>query len=232
MGWNVNLFKRETKMSMGDNVAAALEWAGAQPGWWHDAGNLNVRTLERIVHYLNQVKGTATAETGCGLSTVVLSNAVENHTCFTITAGNSLEKVQGAAPLRHSNVSFVLGPSQMTLPRHTFSKSLDLVLIDGAHAFPFAELDYYFLYPHIRRGGILVIDDIHIPTVGNMYEFLRADKMWKHLENVYFTAFFERTDAPLFDPHGDGWERQRYNAQNFAHKDSLVNILGEKWWER
>ncbi len=216
---------------MGD-AAAALEWARTQPSWWHEAGNLNGPTLERILHYLVQVKGKATAETGCGLSTVVLSNAVQNHVCFTIASGNSLEKVQSAPLLKHDNVAFVLGPSQLTLPRYTFGAALDLVLIDGAHAFPYAELDYFFLYPHIRPGGILIVDDIHIPTVGHMYEFLRADKMWKHLENVDFTAFFQRTDAPLFDPHGDGWERQRYNAQNFAYKESLENVLGEKWWER
>lgn len=226
-----SLFKRSPRGKMTD-VAAAMDWARAQPGWWHDAGNLNPVVLDRMVHYLGEIDGHCTLETGCGLSTVVLSNVSDVHLCFTVATGNSLEKVQAAPLLKHRNVSFIVGPSQLTLPRYSFTSSLDLALIDGAHAFPFAELDYFFVYPHIRPGGILVVDDIHIPTVGNMYEFLRADKMWQHLENVNYTAFFRRTDSSLFDPFGDGWERQRYNAQNFSEKESLVGILGERWWER
>jgi hypothetical protein len=29
------------------------------------------------------------------------------------------------------------------------------------------------------------------------------------------TAFFRRNSAPLFDPHGDGWWRQKYNEKRF-----------------
>jgi len=210
----------------------ALEWAKAQPAWWHDSGNLGVPVLERLCHHNQRIGARYSAETGCGLSTIILSALVERHLCFTVATGNSLSHVQAAPHLHKENVSFVIGPSQLTLPKFSFSHPLDSVLIDGGHGFPFAQLDYYYFYPQIRRGGLLIVDDIHIPVVNQLYEVLKEDAMWKHLENVVYTAFFERTDAPLFDPHADNWWLQGFNKKHFKNREALQSVLGEKWWEQ
>jgi hypothetical protein len=196
-------------------LAAALDWACAQPGWWHDSGNLNPLVLRAIASHAARIGARETAETGCGLSTVLLSTVAECHTCFTVAAGNSLELVQNVPHLRHDRVNFVIGPSQITVPCHSFSRPLDLVLIDGPHGFPFVHLEYFFFYQRIRKGGLLIVDDIHIPTVRQIYDVLRDDKMWFHIGNVLTTAFFQRGGAPLFDPYGDGWERQQFNQRHF-----------------
>jgi predicted O-methyltransferase YrrM len=205
----------------GATAAQALEWASGQPAWWHDSGNLNIRVLEAIAKHAQRIGLKDSAETGCGLSTVVLSTIADHHTCFTISAGNSLEKVRAVPHLQEAQVNFVIGPSQQTLPTFTFERPLDLVLIDGPHGFPFAHLEYYFFYPRVRSGGVLVVDDIHIPTVRQLYDVLRDDKMWTHVEDVLTTAFFERTDAPVFDPFGDGWERQQFNQRHFAYPEAM-----------
>jgi hypothetical protein len=211
-------------------VAAALDWAAQQPGWWHDSGNLNPGVLRAIANHGARIGARETAETGCGLSTVVLSALAECHTCFTVALGNSLERVQSVPHLRSDHVNFVLGPSQLTLPRHSFTRPLDLVLIDGPHGFPFAHMEYFYFYQRVRKGGVLVVDDIHIPTVRQMYDVLRDDAMWTHLEDVLTTAFFQRTDAPLFDPFGDGWERQRFNQRHFQDT-SLLDTYAAGWRE-
>jgi hypothetical protein len=54
-----------------------------------------------------------------------------------------------------------------------------------------------------------------------MYDFLRDDKMWTHIEDTLTTAFFQRTDAPTFDPYGDGWERQQFNQRHFPDAMSM-----------
>ncbi|MFN3326562.1 MAG: hypothetical protein ACK5AZ_23950 [Bryobacteraceae bacterium] len=51
-----------------------------------------------------------------------------------------------------SNVRIVEGPSQQTPPRHCFDHPFQLVLLDGTHAYPFPDLEYYFLYPHLETG--------------------------------------------------------------------------------
>jgi hypothetical protein len=214
-----------------DAVKVALDWACAQSGWWHDAGNLNPAVLAAIVAHAARIGARETAETGCGLSTVVLSAIADCHTCFTVGAGNSLALVQAVPHLRQNNVNFVIGPSQLTLPRHSFARPLDLVLIDGPHGFPFAQIEYFHFYQRLRKGGMLVVDDIHIPTIRQMYDFLRDDRMWTHVEDVLTTAFFQRTDAPLFDPHGDGWETQQFNQRHFPDK-AMLDTYCSGWRER
>jgi hypothetical protein len=105
------------------------------------------------------------------------------------------------------------------LPRQQFPEKLQLVLIDGPHAYPFPDLEYYFLYPHLDIGGLLILDDIQIRSIHNLFAFLCADSMFRLDEVVRSTAFFTRTDAPTFDPTGDGWQEQRYNVPTLIRYD-------------
>jgi hypothetical protein len=214
-----------------DALKAALDWACSQTGWWHDSGNLTAPVLKAIVGHAQRTEARQTAETGCGLSTVVLSLLAHSHTCFTIAGGNSLERVQAVPHLQHERVKFVIGPSQLTLWQHSFARPLDFVLVDGPHGFPFAHLEYFHFYPKIRKGGLLVVDDIHIPTIRQLYDVLCDDKMWRHIEDVENTAFFQRTEEPTFDPHGDGWQTQQFNQRHFQDAASM-DIYCRGWRER
>jgi len=113
-------------------------------------------------------------------------------------------------------VTFVLGPTQVTLPRYGFDARFQLVVLDGPHAWPFPDLEYYYFYPRIETGGLLVVDDIQIRSIRRMFEILEADAMWRLDEVVGNTAFFRRTDAPTFCPTGDGWWEQGYNLPSSA----------------
>lgn len=161
------------------------------------------------------------AETGCGKSTVLFSNISEQHTVFALddrhlgdeSSVNFYEK----CPLtRLDRVRAIFGPTQLTLPRYDFSQEFDVVLIDGPHGFPFPELEYYYFYPHIRAGGVLIIDDVNIPTIGRMADIISEDEMWELVRVVASTAIFRRTGAPTFDPLGDGWWTQRYNRRRVS----------------
>ena len=59
------------------------------------------------------------------------------------------------------------------------------------------------------------MDDVYIPTIGRLFEFLSEDQMFRLREVDDTTAFFVRTEAPLFDPLGDGWWLQTYNTRRF-----------------
>jgi hypothetical protein len=183
---------------------------------WPLSGSLAARVLERLHAHASARPLTASAETGAGKSTLLLSQVSAHHTVFTkddTGDGDSLAGVRASPLLRREAVEFVVGPTQATLPAHCFARALDLVLIDGAHGFPFPQLDYYFLYRHLAPGGLLVLDDIQIRSVNDLFRFLRADAMFDLLEVVRTTAFFRRTAAPVFDPHGDGWWLQGYNLR-------------------
>lgn len=185
--------------------------------------------LEALHHHASGVSLRRSVETGCGKSTLLLSWLSESHTVFTLdkygdVPCESFENVRDSSLLKQNSVEFVLGPSQRTVPEYPFHSSLQLALLDGPHGFPFPMLEYYYIYPHLDRGALLIVDDIHIPTVKWLYGFLAEDSMFELLDVVEDTAFFRRTDAPTFNPLGDGWWLQAYN-ENHMERSSRWGAL-------
>jgi hypothetical protein len=156
-------------------------------------------------------------ETGTGRTTLLFSHFSTDHMVFTKDDGNttdSLAMVKSSPHLHSEVVTFTLGPTQETLPQTALGPR-DAAMIDGPHAYPFPELEYYYIYPNLTTGALLVVDDIHIPTIENLFNVLKCDAMFDLLGIATRTAFFARTDAPTFDPLGDDWASQSYNASRF-----------------
>jgi hypothetical protein len=184
------------------------------------AGSLSATILAAIVELAPRPL-LLSVETGCGKSTVLLSNLSERHICFTLDdiswyppgdTQASLTFVRRCPSFHPERTHFILGPTQRTVPAHKFKQPIDLALIDGPHGFPFPDMEYYHLYPRLRPGALLIIDDIHIPTVGRLFEFVSEDEMFEVIRVDGCTAFLRRTNAPIFNPELDGWELQRFNA--------------------
>ena len=111
----------------------------------HKAGTFSTLVLRAIAHHASQRPISASAETGSGASTLLFSHLSRRHTVFAVDDGTeSIRAVQTSPLLRQNVVTFVEGPTQLTLPSHRFEK-LQLVLIDGPHANPFPDLEYYYL---------------------------------------------------------------------------------------
>ena len=186
-------------------------------GYAHGAGSLPLRTLLRVENLLDG-SDLHTAETGCGKSTIFFSRISARHKVFCLDdrdcgLSSSVAYFMDCGSTRIANIETIFGPTQATLPTYAGHIPYDLVLIDGPHGFPFPELEYYFFYPHIKCGGLLVVDDIHIPTIGRLADFLAEDRMFEKVEFLGSTAIFRRTAAPLFDPFGDGWWEQDFNRR-------------------
>ncbi len=195
------------------------------------SGSLSPQVLWRIFELHCQIGAKTSAETGCGLTTLVLSQLSERHLSFTVDFGDSLPNTRSHPLFRSETTTFIVNPTQVSLPGWKFAEPLDFVILDGPHAYPFPDLEYFHFYPQIREGGVLVIDDIHIPTIGHLHDFLRDDEMWEHLGDVDTTGFFQRTHVEMLSPHGDGWPQQRYNRRRFAYPDALNGMFGEGWYE-
>lgn len=178
----------------------------------HGSGTFSEKALRALVRHASTRKITCSVETGSGASTLLLSHLADWHIAFTVDSGSgSLENVRRSPLFRPEAVTVVEGPTQLTLPRYQFTEPVQFALIDGPHGFPFPDLEYYYLYPHVELGGTLVVDDLQIRTIHNMFDFLVVDDMWSLEEIVDTTAFFVRTNAPTFPPTGDGWWLQNYN---------------------
>jgi hypothetical protein len=192
----------------------------------HKAGTFSSHALEAIVRHATVKPVQHSVETGSGASTLLFSHLSEDHTVFAVDGGtDSIRSIETSPFLRREAVTFVEGPTQLTLPFHAFAHRLQLALIDGPHGYPFPDLEYYYVYPHLDPDALLIVDDIHIPTITNLFDFISADEMFDLQEVVETTAFFRRTDAPTFPQTGDGWWTQRYNKRSFEGMEAeLLNL--------
>ena len=193
----------------------------------HVAGSFPSSVLRRL-EQLMPANMAASAETGCGKSTILFSNLSQHHTAFcnddTSEGDNSsINFFKDCRLTRNDRVRLELGPTQKTLPKYENFKSYDCVMIDGPHGFPFPEMEYYYFYPHVRPGGVLILDDVHISSIGRLADFIAEDAMWEFVELVSTTAVFRRTGAPAFDPTGDGWWQQDFNRRRVQASNRWIN---------
>ena len=75
-------------------------------------------------------------------------------------------------------MTFRIGLSHEVLPRWE-PRPLDLVLIDGAHGFPYPILDWWHIAPHVRIGGTVLLDDAYLPAVAAIVDFARSSDAWR-----------------------------------------------------
>lgn len=194
------------------------------PVHWHDSGSLRTPVLEAILRNCSSLNISHSLETGAGKSTLLFSHLSPHHLVFAldVTGKGSVSQTMRSNLLNNASLELIEGPTQKTLPAYQFDNQLQVALLDGPHAYPFPDLEYYYIYPHLSSGALLIIDDIHIPTVRNLFKFCRADDMFDLIEVVRETAFFRRTESPTFYPFGDGWMKQKYNL---TLKHQLVSFL-------
>lgn len=190
---------------------------GALAPDWHGHGSLPFPVLERIVGEIGDRQLERSIETGTGKSSLLFSHLSRHHLVYTIDdpVEGSLRKVRESPLLRREGVEFVIGPTQVTLRDRPLSDGIELALIDGPHAFPFPELEYFAIYPRLATGAYLILDDVHIPTLGHLFSVISEDEMFETVDVLRTTAILRRTSAPTFPPDGDTWWRQRYNARRF-----------------
>ncbi|MBF0386741.1 MAG: class I SAM-dependent methyltransferase [Candidatus Omnitrophica bacterium] len=214
-------------MKINEQTIQAIE---ALPGNWHACGTISNSVLRVIVkHALSLGEIKHSLETGSGRSTLLFSHLSEDHLVFALDVGESVCKVRSSALLSSKRVRYVEGPTQKTLPQFQFSHKFQVALIDGPHGYPFPDLEYFYIYPLIEEGGLLIIDDIRIPSIKRMFDIINAEHMFELVEIVdRNTAFFRRTSAQLIDPFSDSWWNNGYNQDHYRRilaKDTIFSRI-------
>ena len=160
----------------------------AEPPGLHGSGEywgLAWAALEWLERNLRP--GWSTLETGAGASTVVFAAAGASHEAVTPDAGEE-ERIRRRCSelgVGTEGVTFRIGPSHEVLSRW-HARPLDLVLIDGAHGFPYPILDWWHVASHLRVGGTVLLDDAYLPAVAAIVDFARASDAWRVDEAVSF----------------------------------------------
>lgn len=176
---------------------------GAPGGVWGTSSDC----YEFIARHLPD--DAVTLETGLGISTVLFGLWSTNHTCVVGSADQVDALRSYMRDHQHSidNVRFEIGTSDRVLPS-LILEPLDLFLIDGGHGFPVPAIDWYYGSLTLRPGGIVVIDDIQLPSVDDfLVRFLRLDPRWTLIGGDHkWLAFRKEGDFSL----SEEWSEQRF----------------------
>jgi predicted O-methyltransferase YrrM len=112
----------------------------------------------------------STLETGAGGSTVVFVVKGTSHVAISPAPAEHEEILRycEAEGIDTSGLRFIAQPAHEALVGTWKPEPLDLVLIDGAHAFPYPALDWFFTAKHVRVGGDVLVDDAQLPSVNSL----------------------------------------------------------------
>jgi len=165
-----------------------------------------------------------TLETGAGISTLVFAIKMSTHIAITPNA-QEVQAIRDYADRNQiplSGVEFVLEPSESYLP-HCAAHDLDIVLIDGKHAFPWPIIDWFYTAEMLRQGGILILDDIEMSSVAILKDFMRQDPNWELLQWFERHAVaFRKLSRSVRDV---AWHMQPFMTKPISRKARLMNAL-------
>ena len=189
---------RDVSLQASDDVLLALD-ALVEPGW-------------------------ATLETGAGASTVVFAMKGALHTAV-VPAAHEVERIRAwcaAHDVATDRVTFRVAGSETVLPRLE-PTPLDLVLIDGGHAFPTPFIDWYYTAARLRIGGLLLVDDVNLWTGRVLRDFLAAEPTWTlRQEFAARSVLFEKVGEP---PVQTEWTEQPY----VVRRSHVPGTFGFRW---
>lgn len=179
--------------------------AGGELATWNALPG-TLRALDEIVE-----PGDVTLETGAGASTVVFAAAKSKHIAVS-PAPAEHERIRSYCSevgIDTSGVEFVPDTSDVVLPRLT--TALDVAFVDGNHSFPHPVVDFHYISRLLRVGGYLVLDDVPIPSVGVVHEFLLDDPSWQLSSMLDDRAAVWLKVATM--PQEDLWRSHRFNRR-------------------
>ena len=176
----------------------------------------------------------STLETGCGYSTIVFAICGARHTAIAPDYQQHGRIVRWCEDhgVSCADLRLIDARSQDVLPGMLL-EPLDLVLIDGCHAFPAPALDWYYTAEKIKPGGYLVVDDCQLVTGKQLVDFLEQETgRWKLQVRFGKTAVFRKiATGPVVE--GFEWIDQPY-CRNPAPAPAQPGLF-RKWascWRR
>lgn len=145
----------------------------------------------------NVQPGFSTLETGCGYSSVAFAIAGSQHTVLSPIAAEheAIQRWCASQDIAMDKIEFFAQASQDIV--HSLPQTpLDVVLVDGNHAFPTPFIDWYYTAERVKEGGRMMIDDTQIITGKILKDFLISEEgRWVLETELGKTAIFRRVTS-------------------------------------
>jgi len=172
-----------------------------------------------------------TLETGSGASTVMFAAKGASHTAISPVPDEHerISRYCDQHGISRERLRFIAESSHTALAGTWQPEPLDLLLIDGAHSFPFPVLDWFFAAPHLKVGGRVLVDDAYQPAVNVLVRYLREHSAWE-LEEVlgHRTPCFRKLTAEgiSFD-----WDDRALGRARFDYlPPSRRSVAAARYW--
>ncbi len=192
---------------VGHRLEIVEQLLAAPPAVHPDAPNRKVWSTDRRCYEFmaREVRpGYRTLETGAGISTVLLTAWGCTHVAVVPFPHESEVILDYCSEhgIDTSALTFDLRPSEVALPEMLGAEQLDLVFIDGAHAFPLPIIDWFYGAGLLRKGGIVVFDDVQLPAVGAFLDsYVERDDRWQHIDGTAKWRAYRRQSEGSLSEH-------------------------------
>ena len=183
--------------------------------------------------FANVTSGQRTLETGCGYSTILFALKGARHTVISpvVEEHQRVRQWCDVNGIDLSNLDFNLAHSEEVLPTLAL-EPLNVVLIDGWHAFPAPLLDWFFTANKLVVDGHLIVDDTHIKAVRILRDFLEAEQgRWELVARFKQTDIFRKVSRDVFigEFHTQPWGAKPYiSIQDRLARIRLGSLLRAK----
>lgn len=171
----------------------------------------------RVLRYIAEIthRGCTSLETGGGWSTCVFAAVSGKHYCVNpdVTANEMIRGFLRDHSVRHGELVFLDAVSDSALPALDRTCVIDVALIDGNHSFPVPIIDWHYIDLHMKKGGLVLIDDTHIQSVRVLYDYLSTEDSYEKVKDIGALGVFRKTA----DQRVWGWGDQRFNQPLVRH---------------
>jgi predicted O-methyltransferase YrrM len=161
------------------NIPPLHTWDGGKTWVAGGFGALQLATLFELVAYVGG-HDARILETGAGNSTISFLYARPRQLVSIAPDADLFQRIIHfceANGVDYSALMHIINRSEWSLPEIAQKKQqFDLVLIDGNHGWPTVFVDFCYAYAILRRGGILVIDDLQVYSVKELARLMAADE--------------------------------------------------------
>ncbi|MCB0362644.1 MAG: class I SAM-dependent methyltransferase, partial [Bdellovibrionales bacterium] len=162
-----------------------------------------------------------TLETGIGLSTFAFGVSETHHSVLSYNE----DEVQRFKEICRTNnwsfhkMEFYLERSELILPQLPRRPDYDLILIDGGHGFPTPYIDWFYSSSLLKTGGFMILDDIQLPIVFKLYQFLCEHPHWQLEKNYLWQSAIFRKISP----------QAGYRVEDWYHHNWLKRPHWPRW---
>ena len=158
--------------------------------------NVDMKEGQFLIKLIQEYKPKNTIEIGCayGISSLFICSALEklknpHHTIIDAWQNESFKNI-GVSNLKKAGINFfelIEGLSEIILPQLlSEGKKYDFCFIDGNHTFDHTLIDFFYLNRMIDVGGIIVFDDVGMPSINKLIRYILNYPAYQQIGNVKY----------------------------------------------